>query len=463
MENQPTRENRPYNPRRKKRSKMQIFKEVYLPFVILAAAVLLIVGIALTIASIRKGPGDGSDEAQASQLRQQAQVLLEQAEELALSYDYDGALALLATFPGDQEKFPEVSNAINHYHSVKQGMVSWSSDQVPILSFHLLVTDLISALDDPTYGKNGTNQYNRNFVTTDEFSTILQRLYDNGYVLVDLEDFYVTGYSNQQECDVFFQKELLLPKGKKPVILTETHCNYYTYMVDPDRDGEPDKNGAGFASKLCWDNGFYNERITAEGELVKGAFDLVPLLENFISLHPDFSYKGARAILAFSGEDGIFGYRVTSENLSSEALEKERKDAAFVLEKLHQAGYTMACYTYGNEDYSVMSASSIDKDIQKWLQKIAPIVGDTNIMVFAREADIGTNYQNNSKFNALYNNGFRFFLGSAPFLSREVNEYYIRHSRLSVTGSTLQHHSDWFAEIFDTESILNPLRGNIPK
>lgn len=463
MENQPMKETRPNNPRRKTRSKMQIFKEVYLPFIILAAALIVIVAIVVAIVSAVKDPSDPSGDSPSVQLQQEAAVLLKQAEQLALTYDFDGALAILATFQGDPEQFPELKNAIDRYTSTKSGMVAWTSDQVPILSFHVLLADLMSALDDPTYGQNGTNQYNRNFITTEEFSIILQQLYDNGYVLVNLDDFYITGYSNLKGSDIFFEKKLLLPAGKKPIILTETHSNYYSYMVDPDRDGQPDQDGAGFASKLCWNNGFYNERVCPDGSVATGAFDLVPILENFISLHPDFSYKGARAILALSGYDGIFGYRINSDTLSSDALDKERSDATLLIQKLRETGYTMACYTYRNVDYSVRSASEIQNDIQLWQQEISPIVGQTDILVFAQEADIGTNYKNNEKFEVLYDNGYRFFLGSAPFLSREVDEAYVRHNRLSVTPSALEHHSEWFTGILDASALLNPLRGNIPK
>lgn len=463
MEKQPMTGSRPTNPRRKTRSKIQVFKEVYLPFIILAVALLLIVGIVVTIVNLSKDPGDPSDDTPSVQLQQEAEALLTQAQQLALSYDYDGALALLSSFSGELEQFPKIEEAINLYTSTKQGMVAWRSDQVPILSFHVLVEDLMAALADPTYGQNGTNQYNRNFVTTEEFSIILQRLYDNGYVLVNLDDFYITGYSNSKECEIFFEKKLMLPNGKKPIILTETHCNYYSYMVDKDKNGIPDQDGAGFASKLCWDNGFYNERMTADGSLVKGAFDLVPLLENFISLHPDFSYRGARAILAFSGLDGIFGYRINSDSLSAETVETEKREATLLLNKLQAAGYTMACYTYRNTDYSVKSADEIKEDIQLWQQEIAPIVGQTNIFVFAQEADIGTNYKNNEKFDVLYEGGFRFFLSSSPFLSRVVDDAYVRHNRLSATASSLQHHSEWFSSILDTTTLLNPMRGNIPK
>lgn len=458
MENQPVKSAHSSNPRRKVRSKTQIFKEVYLPYIILALVAIVIVGIIVAIVRGGKDPaGPNGDGDQTAQLQQEADALLQQAEALALSYDYDAALAVLATFQGDVEDFPEIENAINHYTAIRHNMVTWTAGQVANLSFHVLVEDLAAALADPTYGQEGSNLYNRNFVTTQEFSAILQRLYDDGYVLVQLSDLYDAGSEGYEE------KQLKLPAGKKPLMLTETHCNYYSYMVDPDRDGQPDSNGAGFASKLCWNNGFYNEMVTSDGTTVTGAFDLVPILENFIQLHPEFSYKGARAILAFSGYDGVFGYRITSQELSDEALQQERSDAAALAQKLREAGYTIACYTYSNSDYSVKDPDEIQEDITLWQEQIAPVLGATDVLVFAREADIGTNYQGNEKFDVLYGQGYRFFLGSTPFLSHEVKENYVRHSRLLVTGSTLQHHSEWFDGIMDTAGLLDPLRGRIPQ
>ena len=282
-------------------------------------------------------------------------------------------------------------------------------------------------------------------------------------MLVNLSDLFSYEYRAGADEYVYTEKQLLLPEGKKPLLLTETHCNYYSYMVDSDRDGQPDANGAGFASKLCWDNGFYNEMVTSDGSTVTGAFDLVPLLENFIKLNPDFSYKGARAILAFSGYDGIFGYRITSEDLSSDVLAQQREDATALVNALRDTGYTIACYTYGNVDYSVKSAQEVEADILSWQMEIAPVVGETDILVFAQDSDIGTSYENNEKFDILYENGYRFFLGSTPFLSSEVTELYVRHNRLMVTGSTLFHHPETFSQIFSTTDLLDLRRNNIPE
>lgn len=468
MEQQPKRDMQSSNPRRRTRSKIQNFKEAYLPFLIFIAGVALIIGIVVGIVSCTRDPGpstDPSGDTNMELLRQEATALLEDAQQLAMAYDFDGALSILSSFSGNISDFPELKKAMDEYTITKHSMVPWKASQVPNLSFHVLIAELTSALKDPTYGdiEGGTKQYNRNFVTIGEFTSILKRLYDNGYVLVNFSDLFSYEYSADVDAYVYTEKELLLPQGKKPFLLTETHCNYYTYMVDIDRDGTPDPNGAGFANKLRWDNGFYNEMVATDGSTVTGALDLVPILENFISLHPDFSYRGARAILALSGYDGIFGYRITSEDLSNQELEQERSEAAALVTALKDAGYTIACYTYENISYGAKSAARVEEDILDWQEKIAPVVGETDILVFAQESDIGTSYDNNEKFDILYENGYRYFLGSSPFLSCEVEKDYVRHTRLMVTGSNLYYHPEYFSQIFNINNLLDLRRNNIPQ
>lgn len=435
------------NPRRRRRNKSKNFREVYLPFILVAVAVLVIIGIVAAVASgsgdddTTKGPNSGSS-------KKQAEKLLTQAEELAASYDYEGALKVLNGFKGNLKDFPEIEDAIESYTTVIETMVIWKAGSVYDLSFHTLIADLEKALADKTYGQKGGGQYNKNFITVDEFSTILQKLYDGGYVLVSLSDLY----EYDETAKSYTEKELKLPADKKPVMLTETLCNYYTYM----------SSCHGFATKLCYNSkeGFYNEMVTSDGKTVTGAYDLVPILEDFIKQHPNFSYKGARATLALSGDDGIFGYRISSDSLSTEALEKECADAKALVKALRDAGYTIASYTYGNVSYT--SVDVIRSDLQKWESKIAPVVGQTDIMVFAKGSDIGTSYNNNSRFDALYEKGFRYFMGSSNNLFSSTGSKYVRHNRLMVTGSNLYNHSSWFKDIMSIDDILDTSRGKIP-
>lgn len=456
-------------PRRRKRTKMQIFKEAYLPTIILAITIVLILVFIIGGAIHRDSSSEteppqtttttpivpSTEDVSAELLKQEAANLIIRAQMLAAEYDYEGAIAALDSFSGDESLFPAIGQARDEYQQILSTMVAWKASDVPNLSFHVLIADPNRAFKDKTYGSS----YKKNFVTVNEFAAILQQLYDNGYVLVDLDDFYGMQQNTSSGRDVYTETELLLPAGKKPVMITETNVNYYSYMVDSDNDGKPDADGDGFASKLCFDGEFYNELVNADGSISTGAYDLVPILEEFIEANPDFSYKGARATIAFSGYDGVLGYRINSTTLSAAELQAEREGAAAIVKALQDAGYTLACYTYNNVNYSSKDASAIQADLSKWAEEIAPWIGELDVLVFAREGDIGdTNVYSGSKFNVLYNAGFRFFMGTSDTPWNQVNELYVRHNRISVTGTNLKSHAELFDGMFDASTVLDNAR-----
>lgn len=457
-------------PRRRRRTKMQIFKEAYLPTIILATTIVLILVFIIGGVSNRKShmetqpettttaptaPSTSTIDMQMLLWEQEAANLVLRAEMLAGEYDYEGAIAALDSFSGDESLFPALGNARARYNEAMSKMVSWKASDVPNLSFHVLIADGARAFKDKTYGSS----YKKNFVTVSEFAAILQQLYDNGYVLVDLDDFYTVTHNASSGRDVFVEQELKLPEGKKPVMITETNANYYTYMVDPNEDGKPDAKGAGFASRLCYDGHFYNELVNADGSISTGAFDVVPILEEFIEFNPDFSYRGARATIAFSGYDGVLGYRINSKLLSQEELAIEREECAEVIKALKDAGYKLACYTYNNVNYSSKDASSIQSDLRKWADEITPWIGEVDILVFARDGDIGDEKAySGSKFNVVYSAGFRFFMGSGNTPWNQVGDLYVRHNRLNVTGTNLQKNADLFTGMFNASTVLDPTR-----
>lgn len=467
------------NPRRRRRSKLQIFKEAYLPTIILAVTFVLIVVFVIgalvsgedpqgTEPSGSEAPNPSVTESSAPDqteptippaLQQEAQDCLAQAKQQADMYNYDGALATLDGFSGDLQAFPELVQAYQTYTNIKLNMVDWNASDVINLSFQLLIADPARAFPDDVYG----SLYKRNFVTVSEFSAILQQLYDNGYVLVSMDDFYYEEFNTSNGRYVFKEKTVQLPAGKKPIMITETNVNYYNYMIDSNGDGKPDAGADGFAARLCHDeNGFYNEIVNADGSVSTGSYDLVPLLEDFIAENPDFSYRGARAIIAFSGYDGVLGYRINSTKLGAAALQTERDGAAAIIEALKNAGYDLACYTYDNLNYNTATPARVQQDIQKWLDEIAPWIGGLDMLVFARDTDIaGTeSYSGNSKFNVLYNAGFKYFLGMMDTGAwNQVDEQYVRQNRMSVSGYYMLNHPQMYEGLFDVEAVKDSARG----
>ena len=461
-------------PRRRRRSKLQIFKEAYLPTIILAVtAVLVLVFIIGGIVNADKPqletPSNNSSGSSSSDTpttstgpsssikdpatAQEAADLLRQAAQLATDYDYTGAVAKLESFSGIKADFPELTAAIEAYKAADEAMVSWNAADVYDLSFHVLLADPQRAFKDAIYAIN----YRNNFITTTEFTNILGQLYDNGYILVDLDDFYSLEYNSTSGTYIYVEKQLRLPEGKKPVMLTELSASYYAYMQRGDQDGMAD----GLASRLGHDGEvFYNEMINADGSISTGAYDMVPLLEEFISAHPDFSYRNARAVIAFAGYDRILGYRINDSSLGASVLQAERDGLKAIVETLKATGYKLACYTYNNVHYGSMTAEQIQTDITMWTERVTPWLGEVDMIVFARESDISDEapYTGNSKFHVLYNAGFRFFSGVGATPWNQVADRYVRHNRLMVTGGYLLNKSERYTELFDVDSIWDAAR-----
>ena len=461
--------------RRKPVSPMRRFKNETLPLIIAGATAVLLLffiggSVGRLIGKIRTNNETAlkASEAAVNEAERQdkeALDLLDEAALLAAGYDYDTAIAKLEGFTGNKAKYPEMEIRLSEYKQQKSLLVAHNDPgAIANLAFHVLVADPSRTWTNQQYG----GQYNRNFVTTDEFERILEQLYNNGYVLVDMDSFIaetVTG-----ETITYSSKPMYLPDGKKPIMITETMVNYFGYMIDGNNDGTPDKDGAGFASKLVVDDltgQIQAEMVNASGETVRGDYDLVPVLEKFIDAHPDFSYRGARATLAVTGYEGIFGYRINStvKNTKGEDYyNQEVEGAKKIVAALKDKGYEIACYTYGNINYGDKSASDIQADIASWKMEIMPVVGTLDTLVYAKSSDISTTgAYTGGKYNVLSEAGFRYFVSNGTSPSADVTNSYIRQKRLMVTGSYMAHTAGMYNSYFDAKTVLNSLRGNVPQ
>ncbi len=477
MDEKRNNESQPANPRRRRRSKADIFKESYLPILIAGVALLLIVvfvigSVSQAIQRSNKEKQDALDasiaaEEEARRLAQEVEDLLNISAGFAADYDYKNAITVIDTFTGNITKYPQLLDRRAEYEQALDSLVAWEDpSQIVNLSFQLLIADPTRAFVAPTYGA----AYNKNFVTIGEFSEILHQLYENGYVLVSLADFI--GFEEAEDgTSGYVYKPLYLPAGKKPLVLTQTHVNYNTFMIDGDGDKLPDKKGAGFASKLILDaNGdLTNEMVDSAGQTVTGAYDLVPILNNFIDENPGFSYKGAKAVIAVTGYDGLFGYRTNpgaKDRLGEDAYAAEIENAKKIAQALRDDGYEIACYTYENIAYGSYSLTQMKADLASWANEVTPILGEIDILAFAQVSDVESNGEYTSeKFTTLYDAGFRYFLGfcedGQPWAL--VSDTYVRQARILVSGANMKHNADWFTNIFDPALVLDSIRGEIPQ
>ena len=462
MEETQVQSSRPVNPRRKKPTPMQIFKERYLPLIILALTAILL--LTFVVGSIvravqRNKIADAVAMAAAEEsarISEEAKSIEQDAATLAGMYDYQGAIAMIDGFSGNINEYPALVEMRNQYITANDQLVTWDDpNSVLSLSFHMLIADPARAFGHDEQGESMEYHY----ITTTEFTRLLEELYKQNYILVSLDDF-----TTKTDDNTVVASPLRLPAGKKPLMLTQTNVNYDQFLVDGNNDMVPDADSCGFASRLVLDSdgSVTCEYIDPAGQTLTGAYDLIPILDDFIEAHPDFSYRGAKAIIALSGHEGLFGYRTGTEYenyLGTAKHDEEVAGAKAIATALIRSGYDLACYTYDNVAYGNMSLDQIQADQTKWLQDVTPIIGQTDILVYAKLSDIlssSTEYSG-EVFEFLKQAGYRNFIGFTHNGSCwvTIKDDYMRMGRILITGDNLINNADWFDEIFDPMSILD--------
>lgn len=375
--------------------------------------------------------GEPGGEAQPASLQEtqvqpedQLVTLLTQADRLAAGYDYDAAIALLqsaAEFSGRLE----VAQAIQTYEAAKTTLVEYDIRKVTHVFFHSLVMDNAKAFD----GDSDAQGYNEVMTTRSEFLKILQEMYNRGYVLVRLHD--MAHEETDENGNVKMVKgKILLPEGKKAFVMSQDDVCYYPYMDDD-----------GFARRVIIgeDGKPVCEMVMDDGTVAVGAYDLIPLLEEFIQEHPDFSYRGARAVIAFTGYEGILGYRTAASYRDTNPnYEADCQQAALVAQCLRDNGWELASHSWGHRQLGQIDEEHFQNDTNKWEAEVESLIGPTDIILYPFGDDIGDWYPyttENPRFTYLYNVGFRYFcnVDSAQYWV-QLGDTFLRQGRRNLDG-----------------------------
>jgi len=396
--------------------------------------------------------------------------MMTNADYLATTYDYDGAIALVQSWEGYAED-EELTTKIASYEAQKAACVRVDISQVTHIFYHSLVVDPARCFNPNDYQGRGNYEW---MTTISEFNKITQEMYDRGYVIVSLHDLY-RYETDENGNQIMVENDIYLPEGKKAFVLSFDDLSYY-HSYD----------NYGYAAKLVLDeNGkVINEYIDAEGNVLYGAYDYVPLLDNFIEEHPDASYRGAKGTVALTGYNGILGYRSDeSYNLSTpdldrnkrqwlEAhpdfdLEAERAAAKEVADAMKANGWTFASHTWGHLSVGAKSLETLKKDNEKWQRNVASLVGETNVIIFAHGTDLeqwGDYSATNEKFNYFFSQGFDVFCnvdGSSQYLVH-FGPNYLRQGRRNLDGIRFYYNisgqQNNLSDLFDVNEIIDPAR-----
>lgn len=398
-------------------------------------------------------------EKESENLDEEGKKILARADKMAAQYNYDKAIKYLKEQP-EYENTKAFQKAVTEYENTRATCVEYPLEEVTHVFFHTLIVDTSKAFD----GDSDEAGYNQMMTTVSEFNKIIQSTYDKGYVLVSPHDM-----AKVNEDGTMSRGKIMLPPGKKAFVLSQDDVSYYHYM-----------DGDGFASRMVLDkNGNVKcEYKEDDGSVSVGDYDMVPLLDSFVKKHPDFSYRGRKGILAMTGYNGVFGYRTdsaykTGKNLQDNQKEflennpdfnfdEEVKDAKKIAEALKKSGWEFASHTWGHKNATESSVEELQADNEKWEKNVAPILGKTDMIIFAFGADIG-NWENysmdNPKFAYYKSRGYNYYcnVDSNQYWIQITDEYF-RQGRRNLDGYRMYYNPDMVSDLFDVSEVWDSSR-----
>ena len=418
-----------------------------------------------------KKEGDDKDKPAAGSKEE----LIQKAEAMAVQYDYDGAIELLKTAEG-AENDADITAKIDELEKKKDDLVGTSPQDVTHVFFHSLIVD-----PSRGFSLTGNSSWDRLtpgfcqwMTTVSEFDKMMQQMYDNGYVLVSLYDM-VDIKKDADGTEHISAKKIYLPEDKTPFVMSVDDVSYY-HSYD----------GRGCASKMIvGDDGKPTcEYVDADGKTLVGSYDVVPRLDDFLEEHPDFSYKGAKGTIALTGYNGILGYRTDScyrDKIEDDLLddqiawlnehpdfdwEKECKEAKKVADAMKEDGWTFASHTWGHIRIGDSELERITVDTGKWLENVAPLTGDSDIIIFAHGQDLASwdeDYASTDKFKYLKSKGFSIFcnVDSTRYFV-QIGDEFLRMGRRNLDGLRLWQAvyggKDYLEDLFDSKTVFDPER-----
>ena len=330
--------------------------------------------------------------------------------------------------------------------------VAWN-DIVEHLFFHPVVAYPELAFDGDSQA-NGIDDW---MVTVDEYNKILQSVYDNGYILVDINDVWseTIGEDGQPK---MVRNTLYIPEGKKPLILSYDDVNYYDYML---KDGFTYKLIIG-DDGLLWSWG----KDPQGNEVVSQDLDALTILDKFVREHPDFSPFGAKGSLSLTGYQGILGYRTNTDTQdwddAKEAnRQREREAVKPIIAELKRTGWTFGSHTWGHINLSNHSVESVREDTQRWLDEVGSLVGPTTILYYPHGArPDGDDWKTTGPvFQYLQSQGFRVFasvgIESFSYIKKDICA--VICDRLHPDGTTLRSASclERYMKFYDARQVID--------
>ncbi len=291
-------------------------------------------------------------------------------------------------------------------------------------------------------GDTKSKLYEDYMITQPKFTDFLNSLYKDNFILINLTSLY-----HVDEHGNVVHDELYLPKGKKPLIISLDDLNYYSTM-----------KGRGFADKLVLgtDGNVATEVITPSGatEITRNG-DVVPILDDFVKAHSDFSLDGAKGTIAVTGFEGLLGYRTEAE---SPTRLGEIEAAKKIVKRLKETGWLFASHSYShahNFQTGSITLGEVKADSTKWKDEVGSIVGPTDIFI----GPFGQIFKpDDPRREYLVSEGYKMLCGVGVDFYLNYNSNYVAMDRADIDGYRLSHDESRLDKYLNVSTVVESLR-----
>lgn len=383
--------------------------------------------------------------------------ILAECDQLVANYRYYSAEVILSDmariFPNDQKVQTKLLNATEN-----TALVVEYSGSINVICVKPLIADTEIAFSD-----NMEPSTDSLLLTANEFAAILEQLYSKNYILID-----VRSMTDLTSDSLVIAETLMLPEGKKPIIVVLENLNYSAHMF-----------GKGLCSRLVLNEQGYicGEYTNKTGQtVVKRDAEAIGILDAFVEEHPDFSFDGAKGIVSFSGYETVMGYITNQDQIEdrnaalssvglatinpTEADIQMNQEAVLeMMARLVETGWTLASSTYGNVNANGCDLNAITNDTNKWLEQVGILTGDVDVLVYPNGDFIKGS---DPRCVVLKDNGFRIFFGVGPTAYYTYGDNYLYLDRAMLNGDTLRNKN--YTRFFSVEDVYDvnrkvPLNG----
>ena len=323
---------------------------------------------------------------------------------------------------------------------------------------HIFFHEVIAWPELAFNGGSGQKGYDDNMVTVHEYRMILESLHRNNFILIDLNDVW-SEYTDDNGVVRMKKNTLMLPEGKKPIVISYDDISFYSYM-----------QGDGFMERLIIgdDGEIWAIGVDPGGNtIISQDHTVVTILDKFVRENPDFSLGGAKGCLALTGYEGILGYRTqTDRNNDTEEFRLNRMQEVArvrpVIEKLKETGWYFATHSYGHINIAGASLERVQTDALRWMVEVGSLVGDTKIFIypFGSRLDGHDVYSTGPAFRFYHDLGFRIFasVGYEPFSHIKNDIAAVVCDRMNADGITLRNARERFLRFYDAAEVFDPMR-----